>query len=348
MVDLIWAALVGATPTVLILVYFVLNPEKIEIWSALFWKALNACGGILKFAHKNYLKHDLQGRVNHFIRGIKIQIPDLGREKLRIEWVDPSTDRQSFIADGKVVVRLRREDPQDHNFVHASYYYVSGMLLRKAKRYLSENQRGAIDVFVCLKLLESEKPSVVTYFLDEYAHQQASKPKIRALLAKFENFHRAGYYFPVFMQELQFLGDKIFGTLKKSSVEAEVSGLINFLSGVANREVGTEETKLDFKGAYCKLAVVIVGKAPVVIKGSGRYVKYLSKLKEEEIDTIYLISPIYNKLFVNDICKEINHIYVVRRQVSFIGRIIIDGEQRSVKAHLVVLRQIGATPIQPQ
>jgi len=340
------ALLYGASPLVLVLFYFLLFPEKVEKWSALIWRGLNACGGFLKFAHKRYLKHDLQGRVNDFVRGLRKRIPEIGDEKLKIEWIDPNVDRESFIADGSVVLRLRRDDPQDHNFVHGAYHYVSGAFLRKAKRYLSENQRGAIDIFVCLKLLESEKPSVVVYFLDQYAHPQATKPKIRELLDKFEILHRVGYYFPVFLQELHILGDKIFGKLKKASIEAEVTALVNFLEKVVNRKVG-EEIDLNFEGTYCKVGVVIVGKAGTVhLEGSKPYVRYLSKLGSGNIDTIYMVSPIYNKEFVIGICDQVKNTYTVLRKDSFVGRIIVKGETKRAEQFLVVLRRIGATTIQ--
>src|SRR5438552_333653 len=159
-------ALPRAGPVVLLLLALLFFPEKIEAWSALLWKLLNRFGRLFKGAHRRYVKHDLQGRVNDFVKSLRREVPAIGATKLRLEWVDPSVPRKSFIENETVVLRLRRNDPADQNFVHGAYLFVSGMLLRRPKRYLSPSQRDAIDLFVCSKLLEREKPAVVEAFLD--------------------------------------------------------------------------------------------------------------------------------------------------------------------------------------
>ena len=158
-----WLILLVPGPLVFIL-FLVLIPEKIEKWSALLWKFLGKLGNIFSFAHKRYVRHDLQGRVNDFCRRLRRLAPYISDEKLQIEWVEPSATRESIIADGMIVLRLRKDDPQDHNFVHGAFIFVSGMLLRKVKRYISMSQKQAIDLVVCSKLIQEEKPGCVEFF----------------------------------------------------------------------------------------------------------------------------------------------------------------------------------------
>lgn len=49
-------------------VLLVMNPEKVERWAALLNKGLSKLGWIFKSAHKRYVKHDLQARINSFTK----------------------------------------------------------------------------------------------------------------------------------------------------------------------------------------------------------------------------------------------------------------------------------------
>ena len=167
------------TPAVALLALLLFLPEKIEKWSALLWKAIKYFGILSRKARKKYIKHDLQGRVNDFVRHLRKSTPELPKEKLAIEWVDTDMERKSFIEGGNVVLRLHSSDSKDHNFVHAAYLYISTALLYKAKRYLSPIQREAIDLYVCSELLKREKPSTVDFFLEAYLHPRAKKKKAK-------------------------------------------------------------------------------------------------------------------------------------------------------------------------
>src|SRR5690606_35469806 len=103
--------------------------------------------------------HDLQGRVNEFVRKLRREVPGLENAKLRVEWVDEPLTRKAFLDRGEMILRLRRDDPHDSNFIHGSYLFVSQMLLNQAKRYVSPSQREALDLFVCSRLLQGENKS---------------------------------------------------------------------------------------------------------------------------------------------------------------------------------------------
>ena len=117
---------------VIIILIILLNPEKIEIWSALLWRLLDKLGSLFKSANKQYIKHDLQGRVNLFVKSLAKDAPFLVSNRVRIEWVENNITRKSFLEDKEIVLRLRREDPEDLNFVHGAYMFISTGLLFKS------------------------------------------------------------------------------------------------------------------------------------------------------------------------------------------------------------------------
>ena len=109
------------TPVGALLALLLFFPEKIEKWSALLWKVIGWCGILSRKAKKKYVKHDLQGRMNDFVKHLRKSTPELPNEKLSVEWVDTSMARKSFIEGGNVVLRLHSSDFRDHNFVHAAF-----------------------------------------------------------------------------------------------------------------------------------------------------------------------------------------------------------------------------------
>ena len=337
-------------PVVLLLVLLLFFPEKIEKWSALLWRAVSAAGGVFRAAHKQYVKHDLQGRVNDFVRTLRRQVPGIGQEKLRIQWVDPKGSRDSFITDNKIVLRLRRDDPDDHNFVHGAFLFVSASLLTRMKRYLAPSQREAVDLFVTSKLIEKEKPSIVGYFLDQYLHPktEAAKSKVSAYVDDFAQLDRGAVFFPVFVQELEFLGAKVFGRRRDNLVHADVKGLISFLKPIARREIG-DENDMNFKGSYCKFEIVIIGKPSKLMASVEPYVRYIqNEIVPHQSDTIYLLSRKENRQRVEEILSRFARQYECVRRTTFPKVLKYkSGKAERALQYLAVLRRQGVELVEP-
>lgn len=335
---------------VLIIVCLMFFPEKIEKWSALVWKLLSKIGGVFKFAHKKYVKHDLQGRVNDFVRNLKKETPCITTERLKIEWIEPSATKESFIANGEVVIRLKKEDPQDHNFVHGAYYFVSNALLPKTKRYISQNQREAIDLFICTKLIEDQKPEVIDYYLREYLHLKTEdkKAKINIYLDDYKQIDNANMYFPVFIQELDFLGNKVFGRRKDDLIIREVNEMIYFLKAIANRKVGDDNTDLDYNGNYCKFGIVIVGKSFKIQESIEPYVTFIQKqLVANDTESIYLLSKLENEEKLKEISKRFATLYNVELSNRLKQKIKSKYQSSEIDSYLLIMRKKGIPLIQP-
>ena len=342
----IW--LPGLTPAALFFIALLFYPEKIEKWSALLWKLLNSFGGIFRTAHKRYVKHDLQGRVNEFVKYTSKNVPGLSEEKLQIQWVDPDMKRDSFIDKGKVVLRLRREDPDDQNFVHGAFLFISTSLLHKPKRYLSKTQREALDLFVCTKLLEREKESVVGIFIDQYLHPKTedTKSKIAIYIDDCATIDNGGFFFTIFLQELGYLGGKVFGKRRDDLIYKEVTNLVNFLKPIANRKIG-DAGDLNFNGEYCRFGIVICGKPSKMIVSIEPYVNYIrSNLADKEADTIYLLARVENSNRVNQICEEFSEEYKNVRKFKFVRRLKYPDRTEKASQYLAILRRRGIEVIQ--
>lgn len=332
-------------------IYVAFYPEKIEKLSSLALRGLSYFPKAFTFARKKYIKHDLQARVNDFVKALKKEVPSVAEEKLRVEWVDTHTDKKAFIADGSVVIRLRQDDPQDHNFVHGAYFYTATALLQKPKRYLSVAQRESLDLFVCTKLIEREKPHVRGYFVDNYLFPKTKdkRSKISVYLDDFESINDGKLFYPVFLQELEYLGEKVFGRRQDEEIRKEVDELIDFLKPIAQRRIG-EENDLEYHGSYCRFGIMLVGKPRKMLTSLDPYAAYFNgHFVKHPTETVYLLGRAENQDKLETLAEMFKDHYEVARNITFRKRLDYDsGESVMVEQCLLILHRLNTPLIRAQ
>lgn len=335
---------VGVLLSIALVVVSSIDPERFDKWRALVFGWLSH---LFKFWRKKRVQFDIQGRINTFVKQLKKEAPYLADERVKLQWVGEETDRESLLAEGGVILRLREDDEAEMNFVHGAYLFVSRSLLFKAKRYISKSHRESIDLFVTTQLLQSEKPSVVALFLSEYLHPQTEAPnsKIPGLFDSFDRLDRAGYFYPVFLQELSFLGDKVFGERKDDRILGEVRGLLEFLQSLADKPSGVDAEKgLEYCQDYCRFAVVIVGKSETLALGEQIWVRFiLNKLLPKDVETIYVLGAQTNAILIDKIVAGVDEYF--ERWTSLESEILMKTRHKKQRVHryryLVVLRRVG-------
>lgn len=341
MVDLLKCLLPSVGTLVVIIILVLLIPEKLEKWWSII---LRMFVFINRKWHRRLVTHDLQGRVNGFVRRLSSTVPTLASERIKVQWVDESDGRKALLDKGDVVLRLRRDDPEDHNFIHGSYLFVSASLLEKPKRYMSPSQRDALDLYVCSCLLESEKSHLIGIFVDKYLHPKTADPqsKVASYVDDFAAIDHGGFFFPVLLQELDFLGNRIFGRRNDQTVVAEVDGLVNFLKPIANRKVG-EENELNYAGGYCRFGIVLVGKPIKLMLSIDPYVEYIrSTLIRNNAETIYLVGRSENQDKLKEICTRFSPTYGCERPIKFKRNLRYEnGSVKQAQQVLVILRKTG-------
>ena len=333
----------GAVVALILVVVSTVDPERFDKWRALIVGWLSRIFG---FFRKKYVQYDLQGRINTFVKQLKETAPYLADERVKLEWVDQATDRESLLREGGVILRLREKDDAERNFVHGAFMFVSRSLLFKTKRYISKTHRESIDLFVTTKLLEREKPSVVAMFLEDYLHPKTEAPdsKIVETFDSFDRLDKAGYFYPVFLQELSFLGDKVFGRRRDQKILKEVHGLVGFLDSLSQKPVGVDAEKgLDYCQDYCRFAVVIIGKPYNVASGETVWIRFiLNKLMPKGVETLYLLGARANTDLIDAVAAGLKEHFEIwtssQTKVQLRGSM---GRMRRDR-YLIVLRRIGA------
>lgn len=344
--DSFLAALVGVVSVpFLVLLAFLFYPEKLEKWWAII---LGLLTHIRTSLHRRKVTHEIQGHVNDFVRRLRKRAPNILPEKLRIEWVEAGEDRSAFLDNDEVVLRMRRDDPHDTNFAHGVYLYVSETLLAKAKRYASPSQRDSLDLYTTSKVLEEERTSARTRFVDEYLHPKTSKGKgkVNNYIESYIVIDRANLYFPVLLQELEYLGEKVFGTRRDPEIIKEIDELIEFLKPIAGRKIG-EESDLTYRGSYCKFGLVIVGKPAKLLTSIEPYEKYIrGQLASKGIETIYLLARAENKARLEELVDCFSEEYELVSKRKFSGIVKYHDHEESVRQILFVARRQDLPVIQ--
>jgi len=315
------------------------NPEKVEKWLALIWKAIDFLKLGFKQAHKKYIQHDIQGSVNDFVKTHAEEMPGFQVKGVKLEWVGEDLKLQSFLKDDRVIVRVKRDDPHHENFVKAVFLFVSTALLYRAKRYISPPQGKAIDLFVATEIFKEQKPELVDHFLEKYLHPRIDdgSAKVSELFEEFDLLSKAGVFFPVFLQEMDYLGQKVFGRVRHPDVVTEVYKLIEFLKAFALRKVG-DEMDLNFIQKYCRCAIVIVGKPAKVSYSISPYVNFIRDRIDRNTETIYLLGRAINEKPIKDVCSHVSDLYdlVAEKRMS---KVVLYGEEkRKIDGFVVVLR----------
>lgn len=280
-------------------IYYIKNPEKFEKliailskWFKFFYKRLDY----------SYIKFDLQGKINDYINSVSKKVKHLDVNKINIKWIKPENiDAKSYIKNGTLILRMQKSESQNENIVNASMAFISHAFLRKAKTYIAKYQRESIDLYACYDLLKNEKADILDQFVQSFMKEKLDNDKIASFFEKYDDIDRAGIFYPVLIQELTFLGEKVFAKKRDANViYEEVRNLVNYLFNYAHRKL-REDTIVDFNGAYCKFAIRIIGKRfKINHLGEKTYQNNLKKIHSDN-ETLYLIGNSEYKSFMKSV-----------------------------------------------
>ncbi len=282
--------------------YVLTHPDKFERLISMVLAVLRL---ISRKAEEAYVKYSIQAKINGFIKNVKKDVPNLTIESISMRWVPEDITEDQFLKSGQLVLCMHRSRNNNRNLVNATVAFVSFSLLQKAKNYIAKYQKEAINLFATTQILQKDHPEAVSEFVDCYLSEAMDNKKINDLYGKFDDVHKTGLFFPVFINEMNFLGEKVFGHKKRNEViYEEVNSLTNFLYRYSQRKLN-EETNSEFDGNHCKFAIRIVGKS-MKIENEGPKV-YIDNIQKavKIYETIYLIGDQNNKGFIDNIVEAV-------------------------------------------
>lgn len=332
----------GTTTTILILL--LLYPEKIEKWLEIIWGWIESLGILYKRANKQKIQHSIQTRVTGFAKKLGYSLPEFDAPAVKIDWVDEKIDKHAFMEGGKAVIRLRRQDLNNENVVTACMVYVSNILLRKTGRYLSPTQKESLELYVGYKILQEQDEEALDEFVNNWLFHgiEESNPKVDDYFNRYRTLDQAEFFIPIFLQELIYLGEKVYGRKRDDNLIQEVDGALQFLEVHALRRLGENVERPYYNGNMCRFGIMIIGRLPNI--ADERHDVYLRHIKEKllpcDVETIYLIGSPKNKNFMKEVAEhmtdEFNIPFTRDYNITLLNH---DGERIPIENHLIVLRR---------
>lgn len=265
------------------------NPQKSVYW-------IGKIGALFGWANAGVARNALAGRIESRINEFAVfsyqAIQHVDPNGVKIAWVDSDAAVDSALtADGDVVVYLNPAKPEGENLSRTALMYVARKFIPRSKLYMTPRQRESMDLFVTGRLLDQANPDIASEFFSKFMGPATlNDEKLSALVETYHLMDRAGLFFPVFVQELVFMGEKVALGGSRKAVESEVRSLLDFLGKRAARVKGDDSIPMSYEGPFCKCGLVIVAKAEKLAEqGIDPYVQSVVSYANDEFENIYVI-----------------------------------------------------------
>jgi hypothetical protein len=268
--------------------------------------------------NKNYIAKNIEINVNSSVRQLNDKLIGYNIDGVSIQWVK-ERDIQCLLRDNKVIIKMKKGDSQEENFVNVTHLLIKNSLLYKSKSILTEQQANYIELYTTKKICENQGVGVEKYFHDNfYLAEEKKDLKIKDYFGSFVKIDNSGLYISLFLQEILSYGER--SSLKKYSeqVNKEIDGFILFLDKFVDRKHGENEIEKNFVGTYINFGIVLVAdpkKRDEV--GMYPYLKYIESLINMGIRNIYLLARGNNLNFLKDIKNHIlsiSHFLVLKNE----------------------------------
>ncbi len=267
-----------------VIVFIFLNPEKVQIWSALIWQALTI---INSKWDKKAVANDIQGRLTLGCKGISQIGSDALPYGIKVEWVE-ETDPESFIEKKEVVVCLNYHRNKDRNLSKAVISFINKGLLPRAKKYSDCKLMLSSDLLAAKKILIHGAEEALDLYQKEILDPALKDLVVEKWFKELCIVDDNGLYSYVLIKELVRMGNKLYPRHPSLEISEEVNEFVEFLYKIASKEKGID-VDLSFEGKFIQTSVVLVADDSVTdFYGIDPYVKRVRSLLRKGISSVYL------------------------------------------------------------
>ncbi len=282
-----WAySLVTGIPLTLIIIYILKNPEKAEKWvsigSRLFSHFSNA-------AERQSVSGDIQSDINAFAKGINNTIdPTVLPYGIQIKWEKiENTTQDSFVKEGKLVVRMQHHSNQARNIAVATLAYVRGGLLPEARPYLDDHVAEGLGLSMTRKILLARK-RFDAFQLFSKDLRTIDEPDVVRLSKIMDDLDGIGMFEPLVLREFADLGKSLTGKIPTDDVKNETKDFPDFTEKFTQKPSGVDISP-DFHRRFLRISIILVAKlATYVSHGLDPYTKFVNTCMNRKVDSIYV------------------------------------------------------------
>lgn len=289
--------------------------DKIQIWISIIERLFGKLSS--KYQRKG-ISDEIEGKINSYARKINAQFEEVLPYGIKMEWVEDNKefDRESFLKENQVIVKIKPHINQDRNLVITTLEYVSRGLIPEARNYVTRDLMKAVDYKMVHKILLSFKAnSAIDHFFSKVLPQETNdKKEIMEYLEKLHEIDDHGLFVPIFLVELIALGKRIPSNVESYRKRAivEVKNFLVFLYNQAKASPG-EQAELCFTSKEIKMGILLVARFETSLYGADPYLKRFGKNIREGCDRVYVISSGRNVDFAKKIISAIESKYKCKK-----------------------------------
>lgn len=290
--------------TLILLWFFIKNPEKAEKWVSLFLK-LFAYGS--ERAERNYMATNIQATIAE-----KRKKLGMGRDVLaygvQVKWTNKDS-AEVDLRDNKVIAMMRPFRSQAKNFASVVSLYVPRALLPRSRRYVDKKLMTSIDYIISKTILE-DNPIAMQYFIHRQVQEYSEETK--KMIEMVALIHDIGRLTRLLIPELQDLSG-LYPLEPNPEVYEETVKLAKEIHRFETIVKPTEDEAGAgiFSGQYIKMAIIPVGKAEkLFVSGIQTHLNFISERVNEGILHFYIVSSGASNSFAKSLaeraCKDFN------------------------------------------
>lgn len=277
-----------------LLIYFLLNPEKVEKWASIFAKFFAFLS--LKI-EKLHISKDIQYKINSFRKEINKECEDLIPYEIEIKFINPTMFRKESCEhqEDKVIIIMKDRKNQDENFVKAAMISTEKTLIPNSRNYINPTLMKSIDLQFIKNLILSSNKTLLNYYIDNYlAPELKLNKKFKHIIRILEKLSDRGVFTRILLQELKDYGMLFYPKLSNKIHYKEPKYFFKILEELANKEHKIDINP-NYIGEYIKMSIVMIGRPERVFTISGEiditpYINWIFSCEKKGIKSIYLLA----------------------------------------------------------
>ena len=284
----------GATLASCIIYYFAKHPEKIDKWLDVFNRVANYIAvycpvEIRKYFDRRVVASSIHFQVNNICNKLNTDCPGILPHSIKIEWVHKE-DKESFMKNNDVIVRLKKYANQDRNITEATLAFLNKGFLPRCRSYLDESLLKGCEYKIASKIFcQDVRSGAYDYFFEKVFNPAIEmNENLKSDVQLIEDIDSIDFFNRVFLSEVIQTGKKLLGTMATKSIKDEIREFAIFLQIIANKS-HRENVPLLFIGKKIKAGVVLVAKSETIhFRGIIPYLHAIEINANKGCDTIYV------------------------------------------------------------
>lgn len=276
-----------------IIVYFLINPDKVEKWSSIFSKMFSFFSTNIE---KKYISKDIQYKINSFGKDINEECTDLVPYETEIKFIKPSSFKKESCEHikEKVIVFMKDRHNQDENFINAALMSTEKTLIPNSRLYIDKNLMRSVDLqFIKNLTISKNKSKIATYVNNYFAPEIKKKKILRENIQTLEKLTEQGIFTRILLQELKDYGMIFYPKSSNQSIIKESRNFFDSITELANKK-HHEDIKLHFKGDQIKVSFILIGISSTVYRKGNiniePYKQRIFKCEEDGMKTVYILA----------------------------------------------------------